>query len=212
MLMKVNPAAPEPPLVAAAVACLRRGGLVAYPTDTLYGLGVDALNAEAVERLYALKGRPAGQAVPLLVSDETMLRVLVAEVPPGAARLMARFWPGVLTLVFRPQPTLPAALLGESGGVGVRVAAHPVAAGLVRGLASPLTATSANPAGALPALSAEMVQEYFGAKVDLILDGGPSPIGQGSTVLDVTVDPPRLVREGVISRATLEAVIGPVNG
>jgi L-threonylcarbamoyladenylate synthase len=181
----------------AAARALTLGGVIAFPTETFYGLGAAALDAAAVDRLLALKGRPAGKPVLVLVDSVTMAEA-VAEVSPPARALMARHWPGALTLVMPARAHVPDGVTAGTGTVGVRMSPHPVARGIVEALGAPLTAPSANPAGAQPPTTAVEVLRHFASGIDLVLDGGPTPGGAPSTVLDVTVDPPRLLRAGAV--------------
>jgi L-threonylcarbamoyladenylate synthase len=167
----------------AAVAALRAGGVVAFPTESSYGLGVDALSAEALARLFALKGREESKPPPVLVDGPAMLDALVAEVPVRARSLMSRFWPGPLTLVLPARRELPRRLV-SADGVGVRRSPHPTADALVRAFGRPITASSANRAGGPPALTADAVRAIFGDQV-LVLDGGPAPGAPPSTVVGV---------------------------
>jgi L-threonylcarbamoyladenylate synthase len=179
-----------------AVAALRRGEIVAYPTETFYGLGVDALDELALVRLRQLKGR-GEKTISVLVDGPAMLDRLCAEVPPRARRLIERHWPGALTIALPARPDLPAALVAD-GCVAVRQSPNPIAQALVAGLGRPLTTTSANLAGEPPATTAEAVDEVFGGRVR-ILDGGTTPGGAPSTLVRVrgaTVD---ILRQGAIA-------------
>ncbi|MBI3784240.1 MAG: threonylcarbamoyl-AMP synthase [Deltaproteobacteria bacterium] len=195
----LDDAAPE---VGSAARILAAGGIVVYPTETLYGLGADALNLQALERLVRLKGREPGKPISVLVSDTTMLSLLVADIPPLARRLMQRFWPGPLTIVFAASASVPEALSGGSGGIGVRVSSHPVATALVRALGKPLTTPSANPAGQPPPVTIAEARGYFGKGVDEYLDGGRLPGEPASTVVDVRQGL-RVVREGAVPASLL---------
>ena len=178
------------------------GALVVYPTETLYGLGADAFNSVALQRLIDVKGREPGKPVAVLVSDGTMLRQLVEEVPSAAAMLMRRFWPGPLTLVLRAQRWVSPLLTGGGDGIGVRVSSHPMATALVRALGRPVTAPSANPAGLPPPRRVEEVRAYFGARVDVYLDGGCLPGEPASTVVDARGEL-RVLRQGAIAASLL---------
>jgi L-threonylcarbamoyladenylate synthase len=197
-----------PEALSEAVAVLRRGGVVAYPTDTVYGLAVDAINVEAIARLYAVKGRPDAKALPLIIGDIGQLVQVVASVPSQAEKLMAAFWPGPLTLLFEPHAALPARLRGESPRIGVRWPAAVLSQQLARGLGRAITATSANCSDAPAALSAAEVVKQLGISVDLILDGGRAEGSEVSTVLDVVTTPPRIRRFGKVSPQAIEAVLG----
>jgi L-threonylcarbamoyladenylate synthase len=200
-VVRVDAAAPDPGVVRQAAQVLRAGGLVAFPTETFYGLGAAALDAAAARRVFAAKGRPASMPLLVLVDSRAMAAAVAADVPARAAALMDRYWPGPLTLVLRAAPRLPAEVTAGTGTVGVRVSAHPVARALVRALGEPVTAPSANPTGAPPPATAEAVLAALGDAIDLVLDAGPTPGGAPSTVLDLTVDPPRVIRQGAITLA-----------
>jgi len=174
--------------VARAAEVLRRGGVVCYPTETYYGLGVDALDGGAVARLLAVKGRGADQAIAVIVPDLAAARRLWAEVPPRLEALARAHWPGPLTLVAPAAPGVPAPLRGPGGGVGARVSSHPWAHALARAFGGPLTATSANRAGAAPVTSCAAARAALGAEVDLYLDAGATPGGLPSTVVAVAPD------------------------
>lgn len=190
--------------VAKAAAIIMRGGLVAFPTDTVYGVGTHGLLAQAVHRLYAAKLRPRDKAIPLLLADAQDMTVVGRNIPPLAWHLAARFWPGALTLVVPRSPDLPDILCAGGDTVAVRVPDHPVTLALIRAVGAPLATTSANLSGHPPATTADEVLQAIGDRVDLILDGGVSPGGVPSSVLDVTMTPPRLLREGALSLEELQ--------
>ncbi|MCC6766770.1 MAG: threonylcarbamoyl-AMP synthase [Deltaproteobacteria bacterium] len=191
----------------AALAMLRRGGAVVYPTETFYGLGARALSYEAVAGIARLKGRDAGKPIALVVADAGMLGRVVAHVPAPARRLVDAFWPGPLTLVMPAHADLPPALTGGTGMIGVRVSSHPIARALVTALGEPLTATSANPGGAGPALDVAEARGYFGDAVAYV-DGGRLAGGLGSTVLLVVGDAARVIRRGATPIDALRGVLG----
>jgi len=184
-------------LVAAAAAAIRQGGIVAFPTETYYGLAVDALDALALERLFALKGRGAEKSSALLVADMAMFAGLCAEVPVRARELAAAHWPGPLTLALPARPELPAAIVSE-GCVAARVSSHPLAAALVEAVGRPITATSANPAGAAPARRAAEVAAYFAGKQIYFLDGGQTPGGLPSTLVRLREGAVEILRPGAV--------------
>jgi L-threonylcarbamoyladenylate synthase len=194
----VEPSAPAPAILAEAAGVLREGGLVAFPTETFYGLGAAAFEPVAARRIFAVKGRSESKPLLLLVDGEAMLRTVAAEVPPRARALMAQHWPGALTLVLLALPTLPFEVTAGTHTIGVRRSAHPIAHGLVHALGAPVTAPSANPADHAPPTTAGEVLAYFDGAIDLVLDGGVTPGGPPSTVLDVTVDPPVVLRAGAV--------------
>lgn len=171
-------------MIPPAVLALGRGEVVAFPTESSFGLGADALDARALARLAALKGREPGKPPPVLIADEAMLAQLVERVPERARALMRQHWPGPLTLVLPARPELPEAIVAD-GGVGVRLSPHPVATALVRAFGRPVTATSANPAGQPPALTAGEVARYFPG---LTIIEGEAGGGAPSTVVRVADD------------------------
>jgi len=174
------------------------GGVVALPTESFYGLAVHALNEKAIERLFAVKRRQENNPVLILIASKDTLESYVSEVSDGARNLVERFWPGGLTLVFFAEPVLPRSLTASTGKIGVRLSGHPVPRALARTVGAPITGTSANRSSEPSCSTAEEVMEAFGEDIDLILDGGRTPGGKGSTVLDVTADPPRILREGMV--------------
>ncbi len=191
-----------------AVAALKRGEVIVLPTETLYGLGADAFNEAAVERVFRLKGRDPGTPIPVLVADTAMLSELVDGIPPLAIQLIECFWPGPLTLVLPARANLPKPLLNVTGGVGVRISSQPIATLLVQTLGRPLTATSANPTGAEPARTLSEAQNYFSGKVSTFVDGGTLAAKIGSTVAEIRGNQLRIIREGEIAVAALEQVLG----
>jgi Sua5/YciO/YrdC/YwlC family protein len=182
-----------------AVEILRSGGVVAYPTETFYGLGVNALNEEAVKKIYAIKKRDFSQPLLILIPHRGLLPLYVKDVPEDALMLIERFWPGPLTLIFSASPHLPSVLLGEANKIAIRVSSHPIAQALTNELNSPITSTSANVSGAQSPFTSEEVFFQLGDKIDVLIDGGRTPGEKPSTIIDVTISPPRLVREGAIT-------------
>jgi L-threonylcarbamoyladenylate synthase len=193
-----------------ARAILLRGGTVVYPTETLYGLGVDATNAAALERLVRLKIRETGKPISVLVANRAMMTTLVSALTPQASLLMDAFWPGPLTLVLPARPQVSQVLTGGSGKLGLRISSHPVARELLMALARPLTTPSANPAGAEPPRTVAQARAYFGASVDHYIDAGQLPGEPASTVVDVDTEI-RILREGAVSRAQVLAVVGEMS-
>lgn len=203
--------APEPAAdLAAAVAALRRGDVIGLPTETVYGLAADARNADAVRRIFALKGRPVDHPLIVHIADAVQLPRWAAEVPPAAAALAAAFWPGPLTLILRKRADVPEVVTGGQDTVGLRCPAHPLALALLREFDGGLAAPSANRFGRISPTTAQHVRDEFGAAVPVVLDGGDCEVGIESTIVDVSGAAPRILRPGRISRAQLEAVIGPV--
>jgi len=194
--------------IARAAEVLGRRGLIAYPTETFYGIGADAFSADAVARVFALKGRPPDHPIPLILPDPAALERVARAIPETARRLAARFWPGPLTLVLLAAADLPAAIAAGTGRVGVRVSSHPVARGTAVSFGGPITATSANRSGREPPRSIGALDPAVAAGLDLLLDGGETPGGPPSTVLDVTCDPPRILRAGRVSESEIRAALG----
>jgi len=197
--------------VARAARLLAEGGLVAIPTETVYGLAADALDADAVERIFSAKGRPATNPLIVHVADIEMARSLVAGWPEAAERIALRLWPGPVTVIVPSGPRIPAAVTAGGPTVAIRCPGHPLTRRLIAAVGRPLAAPSANRSLQLSPTTAGHVLEGLGNRVDLILDGGPCGHGIESTVVDCTSDPPRILRPGPIGRGELEAVIaGPV--
>lgn len=191
-----------------AAGVLAAGGVVACPTETFYALAVDAGNESALNRLFALKGRPASKPLLVLVADQEMLGQVAAAIPPLAESLMARFWPGPLTLILPARPDLPLPLTGGSGTIGVRQPGLALTRRLVAFFGRPITGTSANLTGQAPLLTALQVQATLGTGVDFILRDGPCPGGLPSTIVDVVHQPPRVLRAGVLAAADLSPYLG----
>lgn len=207
-VQQIDPQNPDRKLLARAAELLRQGLLVAYPTETFYGLGALPNDTAAIDRVFNAKGRPEKMALPLIVGDQESVNLCAREFPEGARRLAAAFWPGPLTLVLPAADDLPPRLLGGGFSVGLRISPHPVASGLARAVGGPIIATSANLSGQTAPSTAAEVDEFLGDHVALILDGGPSPGSAASTVLDLTSDPPRVIRSGAVPLAELERVLG----
>jgi len=197
-------------MIEKAAEVIRRGGLVAFPTETVYGLGANALDAEAVARIFQAKGRPSTSPVIVHVDTEEMARSLAAKWPPEAERLVDKFWPGPLTLVVEKHPQIPAIVTAGLKTVGIRMPAHPVARALIRAAGVPIAAPSANRFGGVSPTTAAHVRKSLGHRVDFILDGGPTNVGIESTVLSLAGKRKVLLRPGMITREMIEAEIGPV--
>jgi L-threonylcarbamoyladenylate synthase len=194
----VDPLDPEPAALDRAADVIRLGGVVAIPTDTLYGLAADPFNDEAVGRVFAMKGRAGGRALPLIAADLEQIVSQVGALSPRALTLANRFWPGPLTLIVSAPDALSHEVTGGTGKVGIRVPAHAVARGLCRACHRPLTATSANVSGQPSAATPDLVSATL-VQLDALLDAGPARGGAPSTIVDVTGVAPRLVRAGAIS-------------
>jgi L-threonylcarbamoyladenylate synthase len=202
--LDVDAREPDARVLEEALRVLRGGGIVAYPTETFYGLGVDARSPAACDRLFELKGRPAGKALPCIVSGLGQLEEVARCLGSAVLPLVREFWPGPLTLVIEAKPGLAAS--SPEGGLAVRASGLRLPRDLAEGLGAPITATSANRSGEPPATTAEEVLSELGPELDLILDGGPCAGGLPSTIVDVRETPPRLIREGRVSFAEVERV------
>lgn len=198
-ILSIDPISPQLAPLKEAVKSLWRGKLVAFPTETFYGLGANALDPDAVARIFRVKERSEDKPLPVFVTSIAMAESLARRIPAAARSLMERFWPGPLTLVLASAPHLPPALTARTRTVGLRIPSHPVALGLVRAAELPITASSANLSGAAPPTEAEMVTRTLGRRIDLVLDGGSTPGGPPSTILDCTVEPFRLLRPGALT-------------
>jgi L-threonylcarbamoyladenylate synthase len=190
---------------AQALIALRAGGLVAFPTDTVYGVGALAFDGKAVESIYTAKDRPIEKAIPILIGDLDDLEKVGMNIPEMAHILVSRFWPGPLTVLVPKRPTLPEAVSATST-VGVRIPDHDIARALLR-LAGPMAVTSANISGQPSPTTAEEVCEQLGGRIDLIVDGGKTPGGMPSTLVDCTSEKPVIVRDGPISLNELLSVL-----
>jgi L-threonylcarbamoyladenylate synthase len=179
-----------------ALEIIKGGGIVSYPTESFYALGVLATDESAVNKLCAIKKRPANKPLPVIVGDLDTLKSIVKSVPPQAEVLMRKFWPGPLTIIFEAADDLPILLTGGSGKIAVRIPGESAALHLAKIAKLPITATSANPSGRVPAKSAQEVRDYFGERIDLLIDRGETPGGKPSTIVDVTVTPMKILREG----------------
>ena len=193
-----------------AARIIREGGLVAFPTETVYGLGASALDEVAVARIFSAKGRPSTSPLIVHVASAGEARALTAKWPSEASQLAARFWPGPLTLVLPKGKQIPDLVTAGLATVGVRIPSHPVALELIRRAGVPIAAPSANPFTRLSPTEATHVTAALSSQVDLVLDAGPSPVGIESTVLSLAGETPMLLRPGMVSRADIEALIGPV--
>ena len=208
--IKVNISDRNPELISDVRSLIRGGGVVAFPTDTFYGLGVDPFNPAAIEKIYQIKGRDPKKPILILIEKKVRLNPLVKEVSKDAERLIKEFWPGPLTIIFKASSAIPAILTGETGKVGIRLPASSFLLWLLEGLDSPLTATSANPSGLPSSATALEVERYFNGKIDLIIDAGRTEGIRESTIIDATKTPMTLVREGMIEKEWIESLIGRI--
>jgi len=198
---------PDPQGIKKAAQIILRCGIIAFPTETFYGLAADALNEAALKKIFQVKKREEGNPLLLLIADKSWLKGLVQNISPLAERLMDRFWPGPLTLVFDASPQLSPLLTADTGKIGIRFSPHPVTQALVQAVGRAITGTSANLSGQPGILTAREVHQSLGESLDAVLDGGKTAGGPGSTVLDVSDPSPRMIREGTLSRSDWEDVI-----
>jgi L-threonylcarbamoyladenylate synthase len=192
-----------------AVAILKSGGVIAFPTDTLYALGADATNAVAVGRVFDIKGREPGKPLPLFVPGAEGAR-RIAEVSPLAAALAKRFWPGALTLVVRRLSSFDSEALAGGETVALRAPDHPTALEILRSLGNPLTGTSANLSGGPDPVDAGVVRAQLGDRIDLVIDGGPCDVGISSTIVDCTGEEPKILRHGAVSEAAIQQALASI--
>ncbi len=206
MMIKVDSSGNPEGVINEAGKILLSGGLVAYPTESFYGLAADAANETAIRRLFLAKQRSPGRPVLILIPTVEAVDKYVQHIPPIALQLIKKFWPGGLTLVFEAGPDISPLLTSGTGKIGIRLSSHPVATALARTIHKPITGTSANLSGKPSCRNADEVRRSLGDGVDLILDGGETKGEIGSTVLDVSVDPPRILRQGMVSQDDISAI------
>lgn len=204
---KINPSNPETPLIQKAVSLLASGEAVAFPTETVYGLGGDAFSEKAVEAIYHIKGRPPEKPLPVMISDFTMIYQLASAIPESAQELMNAFWPGPLTLILPAKPSVSPQITGGKRTIGVRFPKHAVPIGLIQTLRRPIVAPSANLSGRPAPTTAEGVRIQLINKISLILDGGKCSQGKESTIVDCTVNPAQIIRVGALSNEDIASVI-----
>jgi len=197
-VVKIDHAEPPQRGIRKAASIIEEGGIIAFPTESFYGLGAAATNSSALQGLFQVKKRDASLPILVLISSIKELSAYVASIPPKALELAMLFWPGGLTLVFEASQDLPPLLTAGTGKIGIRISGHPVAHALTLAVKIPITGTSANISGKRPCTTAEQVVRLFKTQVDLVLDGGVTKGIHPSTVLDVTRDPPLLIRQGII--------------
>jgi L-threonylcarbamoyladenylate synthase len=207
----LDAALPQQEAIDLAASIIRDGGLVAFPTETVYGLGADAMNERAIQKLFQAKGRPADNPLIVHVSDRAMLDSVATGLTPQGERLIERFWPGPLTLVLNRQPEVATSVSAGLPSVAVRMPANKIALELIIAARTPIAAPSANASGRPSPTTAAHVLEDLGGRIDLILDGGATSIGIESTVLDLTTEPPMILRPGAITREMLIEIIGRVD-
>lgn len=208
--LKVDPDKPDMKAIRAAADAIRDGQLVVFPTETVYGLAADALNADAVKKIFDAKGRVEKEPLPVQVSSMKAVSQVAEFMPENVKPLAELYWPGPLTLVLTKNASVPSIVTGGRETIGVRVSDHPVALALAKEVGSPIIATSANQSGDPPATNAIDAVKEIGPSVAVLLDGGESRLGKSSTVVDVTVTPARVLRRGTISVEDIRKVLGKV--
>jgi L-threonylcarbamoyladenylate synthase len=204
-LFKISPENPDLDIIQDAAAVIREGGVIAFPTRCLYGLGADAFNPEAVDRIFKIKQRSAEKPILILIDEPNRLKGLVTHISEAAKAIAERFWPGRVTLVFDAGAKVPETLTAGTGKIGIRLAGHPVAAALARAMQGPITGTSANVSDCPGCHQIDDLQPAVAEQLDLIIDVGPLKGGRGSTVVDVTGETPLVLREGVIPKREIMA-------
>ncbi len=211
--IKIEPLTPDPAAIRRAVQVLGRGGLVAIPTETVYGLAANGLDADAVNRIFEAKGRPAINPIILHVSDSIAARSLVRDWPTQADLVANIYWPGPVTLILPRNPAIiPDRVTAGGPTVALRAPSHPVAQAILKETSFPLAAPSANRSEAISPTTADHVLATLDGRIDLVLDSGPTEQGLESTVVDLTTSPPRILRPGPITRQKLESILGPLEG
>ena len=211
-VIRVHPDHPSPDAVQRAAEVIKNQGVVVFPTQCLYGLAADAWNPEAIKKIFQIKHRPETNPLLILIHALSDLEKLASHIPETAKILMKTFWPGSLTLIFKAAPGVSALLTAGTGKIGIRIPAHPVARALVKAVGQPITGTSANLSGAPGCSRIQTLPNELIQSVDLVLDAGPLKGGTGSTVVDITCDPPRILRSGAISVDIVRQVAGDAIG
>ncbi|MDD3394669.1 MAG: L-threonylcarbamoyladenylate synthase [Anaerotignum sp.] len=206
-LIKISTETPEPELIEEAARVLKEGGLVAFPTETVYGLGGNGLDSEACKKIYIAKGRPSDNPLILHISQISELRPIVREIPPAAQKLMDAFWPGPLTMIFPKSDIVPLTTTGGLDTVAVRFPSHPVAMAMIRASGLPIAGPSANSSGKPSPTRASHVEFDLSGKIDMIVDGGAAEWGLESTIVDVSGEVPIILRPGAITKEMMEAVV-----
>ncbi|MFA5128679.1 MAG: L-threonylcarbamoyladenylate synthase [Patescibacteria group bacterium] len=210
IILKINSKKPEKEKIKTAASVLRRGGLVAFPTDTVYGLAADATNSKVVKKIYKVKKRPLANPLPILIAKKSDLKKYTLGARGKIKKLTDKFWPGPLTIVLEKKKIISNIITAGKNSVGIRVPANPIAIAIINALGRPLATTSANISNKKSPTTSRDVKKYLNTKIDLILDGGKTKLGKESTILDCTTSPPTILRPGAISKNTLEKLIGKI--
>ncbi len=207
LVLKINQKKPEKDKIMKAAQILKMGGLVAFPTDTVYGLGADATNSTAVEKIYKVKKRPLTKALPILIGGKNDLTKYIFGVSKKTKKIVNKFWPGPLTIILKKKKIISNVVTAGKNSVGIRVPENSVALALIRALGRPLATTSANISDKPSPATASVAKKYLNNKIDLILDGGKTKLGVESTVLDCTTSPPTLLRPGPIPPEEIKKIL-----
>ncbi len=205
--LTIDPGSPQDDLIGQAARVLQNGGVIGYPTETVYGIGCNVFEDRAVNRIYQLKERDRSKAMILIAADTIQIGDLVDHIPASAEALAENFWPGPLTMVFRISPQLKDFPFVKSSTIAIRIPDCPICIALLKTCGTPIVSTSANKSGESESTTAEEVVETFGDQLDLIIDGGPTPSSKPSTVIDVSRDKVRILREGAISPLEINTVL-----
>ncbi|MFH1065717.1 MAG: L-threonylcarbamoyladenylate synthase [Nanoarchaeota archaeon] len=207
IILKIRKDNPETILIKQAALIIKEGGLVAFPTETVYGLGADAFNAKAVEKIFIAKGRPANKALIAHIADKKDVYRLAREVPKEAELLMKKFWPGPLTIVLKKSKIVPDATSAGMDTIAIRMPANKIALALIKEAKTPIAAPSANLSGMPSPVNAAQVIENLSGKIDVIIDSGKTDLGVASTVLDMTVSPLVILRQGALAKEDIEKAL-----
>ncbi len=206
-IIQIDPGRPQHHLLEKAADVLKSGGVIGYPTETIYGIGCSAFNSKAVDRVFQLKNRDRGKAMIIIAGDTVQVREMVTSIPEDAEKLIENFWPGPLTIVFEASSLIKEFAFGKSKTIAIRIPDSIICMELIKESGFPIISTSANLSGQAPATDAQQVAEFFGAQLDLIVDGGPSLEKKPSTVVDITRMPARIVRKGAVSSLEINTVL-----
>lgn len=206
-IIKINPQNPETDLIGRATRILHEGGIIGYPTETVYGIGCNIYDVDAVMRIYKLKDRDISKAMIIIAADVIQIGDLVESIPDQAEKLIDNFWPGPLTIVFQASQLLQDSAFKKSITIAIRIPDSPICLSLLKATGFPLVSTSANHSGEPAAVSAKQVYAIFDDQLDIIIDGGKTPANVPSTVIDITHDPVRIIREGAISKLEIDTIL-----
>jgi L-threonylcarbamoyladenylate synthase len=206
-VLKINPDDFEDNELQLAADVLNRGGVIAYPTETVYGLGANIFQRAAVARIFAIKGRDPHKPISIMISQAADVDEFCKDISAVGRTLMNAYWPGPLTLIFKASSKLPDYIVSREGKIGLRLPDHPICSALMRQHCAPVTSTSANPAGKPPLVNAQQIAEQFGEKIDLVIDGGACKTNVPSTVVDVSEGEPQVVRAGAIPPAEIQKLL-----